>query len=147
MKMQLCQNRALKWKTPTEIPKCSQHQWVEKKVTFYVVIPSSNDYTHTSCSTHIKKRKSVWSSEHVPCGIDHEAFFLYTMQNMQNSQLPCFKPYLPIAFPSLSPLHLPSLSSHNSYSSISCFVVLPAFTSFLRHPLQLYVVFKAFLIF
>lgn len=32
------------------------------------------------------------------------------MQNMLNSQLPCFKPHFPQAFPSLSPFHLPSLS-------------------------------------
>lgn len=76
---------------------------------------------------------------------NQEAFPLYTMLNMQNSQLPCFIPSISLKpFPHLAH-SICHLSTLRSYSSVSCFVMLPVFSFFLRHPLQFYVVFLPFL--
>lgn len=57
------------------------------------------------------------------------------MVNMQ-IRFPWFIPCVSLKlFPSLSPLHLPSRSTHNSHYSLCCFVLLPAFSCFLCHPL------------
>lgn len=74
---------------------------------------------------------------------NQEAFLLYTMQNMQNSQLPCFIPSISLKpFPHLAH-SICHLSTHSSHSSFTCFVMLPAFSSSQRRPLQLYVVFQS----
>ena len=118
----------------------------------------TNFYSHihimtrlASCPTHIWKK---FCRKHVTCGINnHKAFFFYTMQNMQNSQLPCFipsislKPFLHVASPSafplfsdptlLSPALLCSLYLGPSFAILKNFVVFqrvsPLILPFLFH--------------
>lgn len=89
------------------------------------------------CHTHVRKKYL--------CDVKNMHVWSTSLPSLHNTKYATFTAplpdtlYLPQALPSLSRLHLPSLSTH-SHSSLSCFVVLPAFSSFLCHPLQFHVV-------